>query len=266
MKVALGQFNPELGNKKQNLNKMNQLMKNAVEQNADLILFPELSLTGCNIHAKAKKLIEPVHGESMNQMQKWCKELKIYSVFAWPELGEDGKTYNSTCLISNQGEVLGVYRKVHPWGPEKQTFFAGDAFKVFDTEIGRIGLIICYDLDFPESMRTLKVNQADIILVSTANMKPYQAYQETYLKSRSMENEIPVAICNRTGFEGDSIYFGESAIYDAFGQNYIKMGEHTGIKTVNVPIKQNLDPELQYMKNRKPDSYRDISNSRSFIQ
>jgi predicted amidohydrolase len=90
-------------------------------------------------------------------------------------------------------------------------------------------------------------------------MKPYQEYQESFLKSRSIENEIPVALCNRTGTERDLTFFGESAIYNSLGQNHIKMGNKPDIQTVEVQIKAERDPNLQYIENRRPISYQDLT-------
>ncbi|WP_407270506.1 carbon-nitrogen hydrolase family protein [Radiobacillus sp. PE A8.2] len=259
MKIALGQFQPVLGDKAKNLQSIKQQMEQAAEQKADLILFPELCLTGYFIQDATDNLAEPVNGESVKQVQKWSKELNLYAVFTWPELKDDGLVYNSASLISNTGDIVGIYRKVHLYDEEKLVFTPGERFKAFDTELGKIGLIICFDLDFPESIRSLKIDQADIVLCSTNNMEPYQDYQEAYLKSRSMENEIPVAICNRIGTERDLTFFGESAIYSERGKNYIKLAEHPVTKTVEVPIRLKTDPNLQYVNNRRPVSYQLLS-------
>src|SRR5699024_8285521 len=120
----------------------------------------------------------------------------------------------------------------------------GNEFKVFKTEIGKIGLMICFDLDFPESARMLNMKNADIILVPTNNFLPYERYQETHMKSRSMENEIPLAICNRVGREQDLEYFGESAIYDARGHQLIKLNQTENAKTIEVLINEKRDSNL----------------------
>lgn len=256
MKMALGQFGPELGNKEKNLDTMNRLMHKAAYQQADIILFPEFSICGYDPN---NPLPEPIPGESVRQMQAWCDECSIYSVFSMAERHQDGKIYNAAVLISNQGEIEGIYRKVHPYDDEKEVFTPGESFKVFETALGRIGIMICFDIDFPEAMRTLMLNHADIVLCPTNHMAPYQDYMATYLKSRSMENELPLAICNRTGAARGLTFFGESAIYDAFGRKVMIFDGDPDLQTAEVLTGQKTDPNLQYIDNRRPSCYQDIA-------
>ncbi len=255
LKVTLGQFKPVIGDKQGNLETMKEIMEQAASEDADLVLFPELCLSGYFIQDIKEEMAEPINGDSIKYIQALCKELQVYTVFSWPERGEDGKIYNSACLISDQGKIAGNYRKVHLYDREKEIFESGDTFKVFDTDLGRIGIMICYDLDFPEAARSLYAGGADIILIPTNNFYPYARYQEAYLKVRAMENELPIAICNRTGQEDDLNYFGESAAYDPFGHELIKLNETEKPGTVIIPLNKERDEKLQYWENRHPKAY-----------
>lgn len=259
MRITLGQFEPVLGNKSENLKEIATIMNQASRQQADLVLFPELCLTGYFIQDVDHEMAEPIDGDSIQYIQKLCETLNVYTVIPWPELGEDGNIYNSTCLISNKGNIVGNYRKVHLYGTEKDVFTSGEDFQVFETAIGRIGIMICDDLDFPESARILNLQDADIILSPTNNMEPYQPYQDTYLKSRSMENELPIVLCNRTGHEWDLAFFGESAAYDAYGNQMIKLNSKESVETVTIPLHQERDWNLQYKQNRAPEAYRQLT-------
>jgi len=259
LKLTLGQFEPVIGDKQLNLRKMEEIMEQAAAEDSNLVLFPELSLTGYFIQDLKEEMAEPIDGESIQHMQTLCKKLRVYTVFSWPELGEDGLIYNSACLISDQGEIVGNYRKVHLYDREKEIFSPGDTFKVFDTDLGRIGIMICFDLDFPESARSLHAGGADIIVVPTNNFYPYARFQEAYLKARSMENELPVAICNRTGQEQDLVYFGESAAYDAHGYQLKKLDDTAHAATVEIPLNQEKDDKLSYKANRIPQAYRKLT-------
>jgi len=261
LKITLGQFEPVLGDKPTNLERMTEVFETAQEQESDLILFPELCLTGYFIQDFDEDLAEPTTGPSIRYMRKLCREFQIYTVFSWPELGDDGQIYNSACLINRQGDVAGNYRKVHLYDREKEIFEHGHSFDVFETELGRIGIMVCYDLDFPESARILNMKDADIILVPTNNFYPYERYQETYLKSRSMENEIPIAICNRTGKEQNLEYFGESAIYDAHGHQLLKLNHESQSETVEVNLNMERDVKLSYKSNRLPRTYTTLSQN-----
>src|SRR5699024_10397394 len=115
---------------------------------------------------------------------------------------------------------------------------------------------------FPESARILHLKNADIILTPTNNMKPYDFYQNIYLQSRAMENELPVALCNRLGQERDLIYFGQSVIYDAFAKPLAKLDDTMVIQTVEVPLRQTKDPNLSYKQQRDPATYSLLSGKK----
>lgn len=255
MKLTLGQFEPIIGDKQANLNRMQRIIEQATEDEADLVLFPELCLTGYFIQDLVEDLSEPMTGPSIVFMQELCKQHEVHVVFSWAERGDDGNIYNSACLIDDAGQMVGNYRKVHLYDREKEIFTPGNTFKVFDTKLGRVGIMICFDLDFPESARSLALQGADIILIPTNNFYPYERYQEVYMKSRAMENEIPVAICNRIGKEAPLEYFGESCAYDAHGHQLIKLSNKPMAKTVEIPLRPEMDENLQYKANRFPQTY-----------
>ncbi|MFD2044597.1 carbon-nitrogen hydrolase family protein [Ornithinibacillus salinisoli] len=260
MRVTFGQFDPVLGNKSNNVNQMIRIMEQASKEAADIVIFPELSLTGYFIQDVNTNLAEPIDGESIQIIQEKSRSLNVHTILPWPELADDGSVYNSACLISDTGVIIGTYRKVHLYGTEREVFAAGNEFNVFDTKLGRIGLMICFDLDFPESTRILNLKGADIVLSPTNNMGPYQHYHEVYLQSRAMENELPIASCNRIGRERELIFFGESAAYDAYGNRLIKLDNKAAIQTVEIPINEKRDPNLKYNENRSPKNYSELLN------
>ncbi|MUK87498.1 carbon-nitrogen hydrolase family protein [Ornithinibacillus sp. L9] len=260
MRVTIGQFDPVLGDKAENIVRMIRIMEQASEASADIVIFPELSLTGYFIQDVDAKLAEPINGVSIQSIQEKSRSLRLHTILPWPELAEDGSVYNSACLISDMGEMIGTYRKVHLYETEKEVFTAGNEFNVFETKIGRIGLMICFDLDFPESTRILNLKGADIVLSPTNNMVPYQRYHEAYVRSRSMENELPIVSCNRIGNERDLTFFGESTAYDAYGNQLIKLDSKETIQTAEIPINQQRDPNLQYKENRIPKIYEQLTN------
>lgn len=255
LKLTLGQFEPIVGEKETNLQKMSNIMEQAAKDGSDLVLFPELCLTGYFIQDIAEDMAEPMDGPSIQQMKKLCADYQLHTVFSWAEQGDDGLIYNSACLISDEGNILGNYRKVHVYGRENEVFEKGDSFDVFDSKLGRIGIMICYDADFPEVARILALKGAEIILIPTNNFHPYGRYQRTYVKSRSMENELPVAICNRTGQEQELQYFGESAVYDAHGYELALLGDREESPTIDVPMDTAKDEQLNYLNNRMPSTF-----------
>ncbi|MFS0783063.1 carbon-nitrogen hydrolase family protein [Bacillus sp. 1P06AnD] len=251
MRVGLAQFTPVLSDKWKNANRMAEYLREAKMQKADIVLFPELALTGYSIGCELEEQAESVEGETLTFLRSVCRELAIHSVISFPEKKE-GSYYISSALIDDEGGIAGVYRKTHLFGEEAASFKRGDCWPVFETKLGRIGVMICYDLEFPEVARLLRLQRADLILVNTANMTPYERYQTVYMQSRAMENEIPIAICNRLGMEGDLHFFGNSMAVDGKGHVLIDMQSEETFRTVDVPLGKEHDPDLAYAENLHP--------------
>src|SRR5699024_7517921 len=144
-------------------------------------------------------------GKSVQRIKEIAKTNEIGIIIGMPELYK-GHVYNSALFIDPTGELVNVYRKTHLFDYEKQWFTAGDSCPVFDTPFGKVGLMITYDIEFPEVARILTVKGAQLILVLAANMVPYQKYQNIYLRTRAMENHVYVAISNKVGLESDHIF------------------------------------------------------------
>jgi predicted amidohydrolase len=255
LRISLVQISPMLGNKDSNLSQIYNSMLEAKNQQSDLVVFPELFLTGYDVGKNLNNFAETIEGSSINKIKVMCKDHSIYSIVGFPEIDEKHNYYISSAVIDNQGNLVGSYRKTHLFDKEKFYFKKGEEFKVFHTKIGKIGIMICYDLEFPEVARSLKLMGAEIIIVLTANMSPYEEYQNVYMRSRAMENEIPIVICNRLGNEGEMSFFGDSMVVDGKGKVLYHMGRSPGIGTVTLPSSTTLDLKLNYIKNRRPDIY-----------
>jgi predicted amidohydrolase len=113
--------------------------------------------------------------------------------------------FNTAVLIDPEGELVGLHRKVHLWSSERRYFRPGNEFPVFRIKIGRVGIGICYDLDFPETARILALSGAQIVFFPSAYMKPYERQADVYVQSRAAENGIYVAFSNRIGREGQRL-------------------------------------------------------------
>lgn len=254
--ITIAQFSPQIGNKSSNMDKMKKLIREAKEQDSNFILFPELALTGYTTSKIVYELAETLEGPSITEFREICRKNNIYSAFSFIEKNEAGELYISCTLIDDKGEIIGVYRKTHQFDQESRIFQKGDKISVFDTKFGKIGIMICYDLEFPEVARTLKKKGAELILVPLANMTPYEKYQEIYTKSRAMENEIPVVICNQSEPLEEGIkFFGQSIAVDLYGNTLIEMDRKEQIKTVTVDMAVKKDHKLNYIQNLRPEIY-----------
>ena len=145
-----------------------------ISSNTQLIIFPELAVTGYQCGKNFKDLAETatINSTSVKKMSALAKEFHVHIVYGMAEKEED-ILYNSQFFIDDTGVLLGTYRKVHLFDSEKNYFTPGDQFKVFNTKIGRIGLFICYDAFFPEAARSLAIQGVDLLVNSTNWEKPY---------------------------------------------------------------------------------------------
>lgn len=255
IKVTVAQFIPKLGEPDINVQNIKKAIVEAKEEGSDLIVFPELYLTGYSVGNNMEKMAETVDGTYMLQIRKLCKTNKINLVICFPEVDEHKTYYISSAFIDDQGEVLGVYRKVHLFDTEKHHFTPGDSFEVIDTPLGKVGMMICFDVEFPEIARALKLLGADFIVIVNANMEPYEELHHIFARARAMENEIPVIICNRLGTEGSLNFCGDSMVIDAAGEILLSLKQQEKMQTVELPIKQQLDPKMSYTTNRRKDLY-----------
>ncbi|GIN20685.1 MAG TPA: carbon-nitrogen hydrolase family protein [Bacillus bacterium] len=255
IKVSVAQLTPKLGDKQHNLQLISDAMIEAKGDRADLIVFPELFLTGYSVGDDLDRMAETEEGQGMTEIKKLCVEHGLYAVISFPEKGESGQFYISSALIDNNGDVLGIYRKTHLFDKEKVHFTPGSEFKVIETPIGKMGLMICFDVEFPEIARSLKLQGADFIVIVNANMYPYELHHHLFSRVRAMENEIPVIICNRLGVEGDLEFCGDSMVIDATGNILLEMKQAVGVRTVDMPIEQQLDPKMSYTANRRAELY-----------
>jgi 5-aminopentanamidase len=234
-KIVLAQAKPILFDKQANLEKMESSIKKASADGADLILFPELFLTGYFTRDRTLELAEDFEGPSIKQIQEMAKSNQIKVVFGFPEK-MNGLVYNSAAFIGENGLVIGSFQKVHLWDEESKYFQPGSTFKVWPTNIGTIGIMICYDTEFPESARSLALQGADMILAPTANMAPFQHVQQLYIQTRAAENQVFVATTNQIGYEENTFFFGESAAADPNGQLLAKLDDSEGNCLIDIDL------------------------------
>lgn len=185
-------------------------------------------------------------------IRSFCNQKHIACIFGFPRK-ENEKIYNSACIIDKNGEIIGIYDKTHLWGKENLIFQKGNKLSVFNTSIGKIGILICYDIDFPEPSRILTLKNADIICCISANMKPYDNIHKTFIKTRSLENNIPIVYCNYVGNDDFFEYVGQSNIIDRMGKPQQKFSRQD--KLLYGDIDLNYKCENSYIKDLRTDLY-----------
>lgn len=209
-----------------NLYRCVYFLRRAVEDTgAKLLVFPESITTGFNPAMPARDLYEmlPRTEEMLIPIQKICKELKIHCVLPTYERGsKPGIVYNSAFLIDSRGNNLGAYRKTHLFPTErlanKGWTTPGHHYPVFRTDIGTIGIHICYDGDFPEASRILAVKGASILCRPAALMRNFEIWEASN-KMRAYENHVYHIAVNAIGSDAaHTTYFGHSMIVSPIAQ------------------------------------------------
>ncbi len=283
--IALVQFHPQLGQVTDNLDRMCKMIEQICHtQKTDLIIFPELATTGYENGVNFTDLAEQIPGYTSNFLGKLAGDYHTHIVVGMVVKHKvESVIYNSAVLIGPDGEVMGEYRKVHLKGEEKMAFRAGFKFPVFETDFGQVGLLLGWDLAFPEAARSLALDGAEVLAVCANWEKPHVEEWRAYLLARAYENSIFVAGANRIGDEYTYSFFGESMLIGPRGELYGQMpkdepaveGEGEGEEGEGTPeevapkeafavAKVDLDlikkyrEELQLFQSRQPTAYRTV--------
>jgi 5-aminopentanamidase len=212
MKVLINQSTPAFCDVEANLATIERVCQSAQSLQIDVVVFPELFLTGYNIGDQVEMLAEEVGGPSVRRLQEIAATRRVAIITGFAErYGTD--LYNSAIVIAANGEIIAHHHKVFLFGEkEKQTYRAGTEFSVFKLAGRSCGLAICYDIEFPEASRDMKKRGAEVIFVPTANMEPYFEVPTTLVRARALENGVAVVYANMCGTERDQVYTGLSGV------------------------------------------------------
>jgi predicted amidohydrolase len=258
VRIALAQMNPALGNKAANLAAAEGTISVAAARGAEIVLFPELFLTGYFTRGQTRALAEPAGGASIAALAQCARTHHVAVVMGFPELDPPrDAVYDSVGLIAADGRVMGCYRKTHLYGEEGRYFAPGDRYDVVGFGACLAGPMICFDVEFPEVARILALHGAQVLLVSSANMTPFQPHQEIYLRARAVENHAFVALVNRVGMEERVEFFGGSGVSDPMGRLLCQARNTEELLLVDLDlslIDQAREP-LDYFSNRRPGLY-----------
>jgi len=263
-------------------------IKEAKSRGADLVILSELSTLPyfCQSHRIDHfSLAETMDGSSVKTFSKIAEKFQIHLVASIFEKSQTGLYYNTAVLFNDKGNLIGKYRKMHipddPGFHEKYYFTPGDmGYPVFETCLGKIGLLICWDQWFPEAARLLSLNGAELIIIPTAigwdpndttnlQTKQLQAWL-TIQKAHAIANGIPLAVCNRVGFEphpnGQSgiQFWGHSFVCDSFGESIAQASTTKPavlLASLDLKKEQAIRHIWPFLRDRRVDSYNQITKS-----
>jgi predicted amidohydrolase len=204
------------GNREENFSKARMLIKDLDKfKGLQFIVLPELFAIGFRYEDYEVESRLPTN--TLDFMKEIAVDKQSYVVATDIEPHE-GMFYNTMMMVNPEGQLLGEYRKIHPFHSEKDVFKGGDQVVLFELNQLRVGVQICYDLRFPEVSRQLAAQGAELIIIPAAWPDPRGHHWDTLLLARAIENQVYVAACNRvrTGFDGKT-FFGHSQLVDPWG-------------------------------------------------
>ena len=265
-RIACVQLAPTLGDLEANRQLSVTAVRAAVAAGADVVVLPELVTSGYvfrTVEEAAAVAITPAHP----LFGEWADAAAATSavvVGGFAEQGTDGHLYNSAALVDPSG-VRAVYRKTHLWDEEKTFFTPGpDLPPVVETRVGRIAVLICYDLEFPELTRAAALGGADLITVPTnwplGPRPPHERAPEvTIAMAAARVNHVAIACCDRTGTERGQQWTEGTSIVDENGWVVSAVGAGTGTATADLDLTLSRDKGMTVLAHalddRRPELY-----------
>jgi len=262
-KVAIVQFKAST-NKKQNLKKILDYIEKASKKGAQLCAFPEFMMFYTSSSQTSKELsslAETINGNFVKTIAKAAKKNSIQVIGTFYEKSrKKNRVYDTSFLINKSGKVVSTYRKIHLYDAlgfkESDKMISGSKIiKPSKTSIGKIGMLICYDLRFPEMSRILTTSGSEILVVPSAWVKGEMKEEHwiTLNKTRALENGCYVLAPDQVG----NIYCGRSLAVDPFGKILLDMKKRHGIAIVNISLDKvkKTRKVLPLLKNRRVDIY-----------
>jgi predicted amidohydrolase len=269
IRVAAVQMNPQRGDREHNRSVILERLEAAAGQEARLVVFPECALSGYvyNSAAEALPASETVPGETTEAVVTACRRHGLYAVVGLLE--RDGDTLYNSAFVAGPEGLVARYRKCHlPVLGVDRFVGKGDALPVIELPFARIGILICYDVRFPEAGRALALRGTDILVVPTNWPEGAESAPEFLTRARAWENRVFIVACNRVGVEAGTRFIGRSQVVSPDGRFLAQAdGASETILTAAIEPAQArqkrlvITPgvfELDPVGGRRPDLYGDL--------
>jgi predicted amidohydrolase len=264
IRIAAVILNCPVGRISDNLERMAGWVQAAKKQDADLVCFPEMNVTGYSSRPSIKDLAEPVPGTISQSVLTMAREFNIVILAGLAEADLAGRVYASHLIATAQG-LAGIYRKIHIAPPESQIFTAGDAIPLFDINGFKLGIQLCYDVHFPELSTRMATDGADAIFMPHASPRgtPAEKFDSwmRHLAARAFDNGLYVVACNQTGNNQNDLDFpGLSVVLDPAG-HILKKDIGGEENLIVADLKARVLEEIRghrmryFIPNRRPELY-----------
>jgi predicted amidohydrolase len=276
MRVAVAQLEPKLAEKERNLHACLARLEEAAGAGAELLVLPECAIPGYMFDSAEEALpyAEEIPGPSTEAFERECRRLGSHAICGLLE--RDGDILHNAAILIGPDGLIGSYRKTHlPFLGVDRFVVPGDELKVFDTALGRIGLIICYDLRFPEVTRTLALRGADMVALPTNFPMAAKVQTELITVARAAENRVYLLAANRVGKERWGEFCGWSQIVDPYGTRLAEAGEtEEALLVAEVDVEKARDKdyivpgeyELYLFGHRRPELYGALVEEQSAVE
>ncbi|KOV90309.1 MULTISPECIES: carbon-nitrogen hydrolase family protein [unclassified Streptomyces] len=258
MRTALLQSSGRPGSIAENLKVLDEAAGRAAAAGAGLLAAPEMFLTGYAIGDDIARLAEPADGDSADAIAEIATRHGLALAYGYPERDGDA-VFNSAQLVSADGTRLANYRKTHLFGCFERDHFTPGEQQVVQAELNglTVGLLICYDVEFPENVRAHALAGTDLLVVPTAQMHPFQFVAESMIPVRAFENQMYVAYVNRVGQEGEFEFVGLSVLAGPDGVARTRAGRAEELVLADadpafLAVSRERNP---YLKDRRPGLY-----------
>ncbi|SNB47202.1 carbon-nitrogen family hydrolase [Geobacter sp. DSM 9736] len=255
VKAAAIQFNVQLGDVDANVAYVRDAVTRVAAQGCRLAVMPEMWSSGYDYRRLNELALRTP--EVVEELARLSAVHSMVLVGSLPE--PHGERVYNTAFILDNGKLIGTYRKIHLFSlmGEDRSLDGGDSWIVVDTQVGRLGVFICYDLRFPELARRLAVEGAEIIAVPAEWPKPREEHWRTLLKARAIENQLFIVSANCCGIQGKLDFFGESFIIGPKGEILAQGGYENCelVADIDFSTMEAWRQQITCFQDRKPQYY-----------
>ena len=257
MRVLLAQLEPVPGDVGANVTSIAAAVTE--HPDAELAVFPELFLTGYDLVRSVGLALTPAQRPFL-AIRDVARRCGTALLVGFPELTADGGVANALACIDADGRHLATYRKANLFGAEAAAFVAGDELLVVELAGRRIGLLICFDAEFPEPARLLARAGAELLVTVAANMRPYGPDHALAIRARALDNRLPHVYVNRVGSEAGLEFVGGSAVLAPDGTTLAQLGGHdaaggdaAALQLVELSLDMTTAPQVDYLEHLRDD-------------
>ena len=259
MKVTCLQMDMKLGCPDENFAKAEQMIRQAMSEQPDGLVLPETWNTGFFPKENLPSLCDRDGQRVKAEIGALAKEYRVNIVAGSVSNLRDGKVYNTAMVFDRTGQCIASYDKTHLFTPmgEDDYFTPGDHLCRFELDGVQCGIIICYDVRFPELTRSLTVPGLDVLFVVSQWPKVRTFHLRTLTTARAIENQMFVVCCNSCGTAGETVYGGNSAIIDPWGELLAAAGEQEQKLTAQCALETltQIRNTIPVFRDRRPALY-----------